>query len=191
MWMTQKRAGGVVMVLLLALWGCPGDRRAEDTTPAAETTQMTPEQQMQTALQRVVEAQASHFQDRNRYADSIQILIDDYGYQPVGEEQVALSFAPQATDPQWGYVASAVHPFSNQRCEVLHGRTTDGREFAGQIVCEGPQEGPPMPGQAPPAGTTLEPTGTAQPTAPGTGPDAQRVTPRTETDTLPPGQRRP
>jgi hypothetical protein len=189
MWMTQKRMGAGVMVLLLALWGCPGDRPAEDAAPATEATQLTPEQQMQTSLQRVVDAQASHFQDHNRYADSIQILIDNYGFQPVGEEQVVINF--QGTNPQWGYVATAVHPFSNQQCEVLHGRSTDGREFAGRIVCEGAAAGPPMPGQAPPAGTGLEPAGTPQPTAPGTGPDAPRMTPPTETDTTLPAQRRP
>jgi hypothetical protein len=189
MWTTQKRMGAGVMVLLLALWGCPGDRTAEDAAPAAEATQLTPEQQMQTALQRVVDAQASHFQDHDRYADSIQILIDNYGYQPVGEEQVALNFAQ--TNPEWGYVATAVHPFSNQQCEVLHGRATDGREFAGQIACEGAAADPPMPGQAPPAGATIEPGTAPQPVAPGTGPDAERVTPRTEIDTVPAAQRRP
>jgi hypothetical protein len=191
MWMTQQRAGGVVMVLLLALWGCPSDRTADDARPAEEIAQLTPEQQMQTALQRVVEAQAQHFDDHQRYADSIQVLIDDYGFQPVGEAQVVLNFAERETAPQWGYLATAVHPFSNQQCEVLHGRTTDGRAFAGQIVCEGPAEGPPMPAQAPPAGEPVRAAPDPQPAAPGTGPDAQRVTPRTEIDTTHPAQRRP
>jgi len=190
MWNTQRRAGGLVMVLLLALWGCPGDRPAEETAPAAEATQMTPEQQMQTALQRVVDAQARHFQDHNRYADSLMTLVD-YGFQPVGEAQVALGFAERETDPRWGYLANAIHPFSNQQCEVLHGRTTDGREFAGQIECTGPAAGPPQPAQAPPPGQPMEAAPQPQPVAPGTGPDAQRVTPRTEIDTVPPAQRRP
>jgi hypothetical protein len=191
MWMKPGHAGGLVLALVLALGGC-GDRTTEDqTAPAAEAAQMTPEQQMQSALQRVVDAQASYFRDHNRYSDSLGVLVDDYGFQPVGEAQVALQFAERETEPQWGYVATAVHPFSNQRCEVLHGRTTDGREFAGQIVCEGPAEGPPMPAQAPPAGTDMRAAPEPQPVAPGAGPDAQRVTPRTEIDTTHPAERRP
>jgi hypothetical protein len=189
MWTTPKRAGAVVMALLLTLWGCPGDRTEDETMPAAEAAQLTPEQQMQTALQRMVDAQARHFQDHDRYADSIQVLADDYDFQPVGEAQVTLSFV--GTEPQWGYVANAVHPFSNQRCEVLHGRTTDGREFAGRIVCEGPEAGPPQPAQPPAPGQPMAPATEPQPVAPGVGPDQPRVTPPTETDTVPLRERRP
>lgn len=189
----QMWAGALVLALLPALGGCPGDRTDDDfeMEPAAEAAQLTPEQQMQTALQRVVDAQAQHFQDHNRYADSIQTLAADYGFAPVGEAQVDLAFAERDTDPQWGYAATAIHPFSNQRCEVFHGRTTDGRELAGVIECHGPGEGPPQPPGAPPAGEPLEPGPDAQPVAPGVGPDAERVTPRTEIDTVHPAERRP
>lgn len=179
-----------IALLLPALWGCPGEQRTEETAPAAEAAQMTPEQQMQSALQRVVEAQQSHFDDHNRYADSIQTLVD-YGFQPVGEALVVLNFAERGTDPEWGYVASAIHPFSNQRCEVLHGRTTDGRTFAGQIECVGSEQGPPQPAQAPPAGNPMEAGPEPQPVAPGPGPDAQRTLPQTQIDTTQPAQRRP
>lgn len=187
----QKRKGAAVLVLLFSLWACPGDRGAEEPGPGAEATQLSPEQQMETSLQQVVEAQAAYYEEHETFADSIQILIDDYDFQPVGEAQVALSFAERATSPQWGYVATAVHPFSNQRCEVLHGRTTDGRAFAGQIMCEGPEQGPPQPAHPPVQGEEVRPTVEPQSVAPGSGPDAERTLPRTEIDTVQPAQHRP
>jgi hypothetical protein len=188
---SRIRAIAAATLVAASVAACGDDRAVEDTEPAAETIQLTPEQQMQTSLQRLVEAQAQHFADHDRYADSIQTLIDDYGFQIVGEEQVAIAFAQAETDPRWGYVATAVHPFSNQQCEVLHGRTTDGREFAGRITCEGPVEGPEQPMQPAPEPQDLETGGDPQPVQPGAGPDAQRTLPRTETDTVRPGERRP
>jgi hypothetical protein len=177
----------VLLVLIPTLWGCPRDDAPGDDLPeATAAAHLAPEQAMQTALARVVEAQLSFFEDHNRYADSIPAL-ERYGFRPVEDTHVALSF--QGTEPQWGYLATAVHTFSNQRCEVLHGRATDGREYAGQIECtsEGaPGTPPPTPaGQAAPGapgatqpgapgtdttGTAPPPGGAGQTTAPGTTP---------------------
>jgi hypothetical protein len=187
----RNGAAAAIAALVVGLGACGTDRSDEDTRPAAETIQLAPEQQMQTSLQRVVDAQARHFADHQRFADSVQTLVDEYGFQIVGEEQVSISFAEAQTDPRWGYVATAIHPFSNQRCEVLHGRSTDGREFTGQIVCEGPAEGPEQPQEPAMRPQELEAGSDPQPVAPGTGPDAQRVLPPTETDTVRPEQRRP
>jgi hypothetical protein len=162
-----------LIALLPTLSGCPRDEPVEEPPPAAPAEHLTPEQQMQTALQRLVAAQGEHFRDHDRYTDTLQVLIDEYGFAPVGDAHVAISFA--GTEPQWGYVASSVHPFSNLECEVLHGRASDGRIFAGEIECEAEGPEPPTPPQqvptAPPGVTTDEPTGEpieAAPPPPGT-----------------------
>jgi hypothetical protein len=169
------RLATLVLCLLPALWGCPGDDRPADDLPEATAADpAAAEQAMQTVLTRVVEAQQRHFEAHNHYADSIPAL-EEYGFRPVEDTHVTLGF--QGTQPEWGYLATAIHTFSNHRCEVLHGRATDGREYAGQIECTaegaaGPQPAlpPGQTGAGTPGAAQPGATGTTQPGAPGTTP---------------------
>lgn len=150
----RNRVTGIALAILVAAVGCNGEREQPATeqpaTETAVTTETAAAEEMRSTLARLVEAQSAYFDDQGRFADGTAVLIEDYGFAPVGDATAALSF--QGTEPQMGYLATAVHPRSAVQCEVHHGRAADGREFAGEIVCTGADETA-QPAEAP--GTTI------------------------------------
>ncbi|CAN5724113.1 hypothetical protein BH23GEM7_BH23GEM7_22570 [soil metagenome] len=136
----RNRVTGIALAALVATVGCNGDREQpameQPATETAVTTEAAATNEMRSTLARLVEAQSAHFEDHQQFAGETTILIDQYGFEPEGDATATIHF--QATNPEIGYVATAVHPFSAERCEVHHGQALpDQREFTGEIVCTG------------------------------------------------------
>jgi hypothetical protein len=133
---------GMALVLLAGA-GC--ERREappEETRVGTEAPGWSPEAQMRATLSDLIHAQQRHYAELERYADNTAVLIEEFDFTPVGDATVTISFIDAAVepepDPEGGYLAVALHPLSDQRCEVQHTISPlAGRETVGEIVCVG------------------------------------------------------
>ncbi len=127
----------IVLAVLLVATGCPRETDPTVDQVAIEAPAVAavhPVEQMHSSLGTLVQAQAEFHQDHGRFAEDLGILIDEYGFAPVGDATVTLHF--EGTAPQHGYIARAVHPNVAEQCEVHHGETVpEGEQFRGEIVC--------------------------------------------------------
>ena len=130
---------GMVVTGFLAIGmsaACGRDEAPGEGVAAGAAVAGDPEQEMRATLERMVEAQSAFFAQNDRFTSEVAVLMEQHGFEPVGSATTVISFA--GTQPEWGYLATALHPTSQRQCEVHHGRAgPDGPEFAGQIVCEG------------------------------------------------------
>jgi hypothetical protein len=126
----------VCSAMLLA--GCQPDVPPDtEDWAVSEAPVQSPEEEMRATLESIVQAQARHYQDHNQYAANTVILQESYGFQPTGSATVIISFS--GTAPARGYLASAIHPDSDLRCDVYHGDPIPERQqIAGEIACERP-----------------------------------------------------
>lgn len=130
----HRYAASLALACVLVISACDTGR-----DQAAETdgvVAISAEEEMRSSLASVVDAQASFYEDHGRYAAGTDTLVANYGFAPVGNATVTINFT--GTAPEWGYVAAAIHPNTDQQCEVHHGRRgAEGPEFefAGEIVC--------------------------------------------------------
>jgi hypothetical protein len=126
----------VPLFLAVILAGCPGND-VPDTGEAAAGAQLDPEQQMRGTLENLVRAQARYHERHGRYSADAGELLENYGFQPVGDTHAVISFGEPG--PEWRYLASATHPRSQVTCEVVHGRPgPDEPQYTGQIDCAAP-----------------------------------------------------
>jgi len=127
----------VVLTSAIVFVGCdtaPDTERAPGAAELPPPAEQQPEQQMRATLANVVEAQAAFYNDHGRFSDDPALLMDEYGFMPVGDASVVINFG--GTAPNWGYLATAIHPTAPVGCEVYHGRPgPDEPQFAGAIEC--------------------------------------------------------
>lgn len=125
----------VVLALLAASLGCEPRGDADVPAQADPAPGWSPEAQMRATLSNLVHAQTRHFEAHGRFGDDPGFLMQQHEFTPVGETTVTITFA--GTRPDRGYLATALHPDSDSACTVQHGHALDGREFAGEITCDG------------------------------------------------------
>jgi hypothetical protein len=124
---------GSVLVGMLVLAGCPGDRNG-DTAAATDPGTMTPMEQMRETLTRLVQAQERHYEAYGRYTDEPTVLMQDHDFSVVGQTVVTIGYA--GTEPQWEYLGTATHPDAPDTCEVNAGRRpADQQPYMGTIDC--------------------------------------------------------
>jgi hypothetical protein len=125
----------LILLTTLLLSGCQPDGPEMDDEAALQALAQSPEEEMRAALAGLVQAQARYYQDHNRYAENTIELQENYDFRPVGLATIIISFS--GTAPARGYLASAIHPESDMRCEVYHGDPIPERQqIAGEIACE-------------------------------------------------------
>jgi hypothetical protein len=119
----------------MMLAGCQPDAPPDTADWGSEGPVQSPEEEMRETLSAVVQAQARYYQDHSRYAENTVELQENYDFRPVGSATIIISFS--GTAPARGYLASAIHPESDLRCEVYHGDPIPERQqIAGEIACE-------------------------------------------------------
>jgi hypothetical protein len=128
------------MLVLLAGAGCERrDDPGQDAPAAVEAPGWSPEAQMRATLSDLVHAQQRYYQEHDRFSTDPGLLVEEYEFRPVGEATVTISFVAADEEAERGYLAVALHPLSDQQCEVQHTLSpVAARETVGEIVCTAP-----------------------------------------------------